>query len=92
MQDASYQKLLDLLCRTNDKEKISALLDALLTDKEKKELINRLKIFSLLEQGVTQREISSTLGVGIATVSRGAKAFQQYRMIDLLADMKNTPK
>ncbi|HAO59099.1 MAG TPA: transcriptional regulator, partial [Psychrobacter sp.] len=39
---------------------------------------NRVRIFDLLQQGVTQRAISQQLGVGIATVSRGAKALQRH--------------
>ncbi len=85
--DITYDYLLKLLTETDNKERLSEILAALLTEKEQQELANRLKIFALLQQGVTQREISAQLGVGIATVSRGAKVFTQHRIDELLPDI-----
>ncbi len=85
--DNAYAYLLKVLSKTDDQACLIALLDALLTDKEQTELANRLTIFALLQQGMTQREISAQLGVGIATVSRGAKAFSQHQIDDLLPDI-----
>ncbi|MDP6969455.1 MAG: Trp family transcriptional regulator [Gammaproteobacteria bacterium] len=51
-------------------------LDALLTPYEQQELVHRLQIFTLLAAGVSQREVAKQVGVGIATVTRGSKAFQ----------------
>ncbi|MBP2279457.1 TrpR family trp operon transcriptional repressor [Psychrobacter sp. PL19] len=90
--NGAYDYLLDLLLETNDKEQLSEILEALLTDKEQQELVNRLKIFALLHQGVTQREISARLGVGIATVSRGAKVFQQHQINELLPNISDKLK
>ncbi len=84
----AYQSLLNHLGQMNDANDISALLETLLTDKEQLDISNRILIFDLLKQGVTQRVISQQLGVGIATVSRGAKALQQLdnaAIDDLLA-------
>uniref|UniRef100_UPI002FD991AE Trp family transcriptional regulator n=1 Tax=Psychrobacter sp. TaxID=56811 RepID=UPI002FD991AE len=69
-----YQSLLNHLANCHDSSAIDELFTALLTDKEQQEIANRIRIFDLLERGITQREISEQLGVGIATVSRGAKA------------------
>lgn len=83
----AYDYLLKLLVETDNTERLSAIFDALMTEKEQTELANRLTIFALLQQGVTQREISAKLGVGIATVSRGAKVFSQHKIDDLLPDI-----
>lgn len=53
----------------------SALRD-LLTPNEFVEVTKRLQIFKMLEQGVPQRQIAETLGVGIATVTRGSRALK----------------
>ncbi|WP_320157758.1 Trp family transcriptional regulator [Psychrobacter sp. HII-4] len=53
----AYDYLLALLTQTNDKAHLSEILKALLTEKEQAELGNRLTIFALLQQEVTQREI-----------------------------------
>ncbi|WP_367108555.1 Trp family transcriptional regulator [uncultured Psychrobacter sp.] len=83
----AYDYLLKLLVETDNTECLSAIFDALMTEKEQTELANRLTIFALLQQGVTQREISAKLGVGIATVSRGAKVFSQHQINELLPNI-----
>ncbi|MES1965711.1 trp operon repressor [Psychrobacter sp. AH5] len=85
--DNAYDYLLGLLTHTDDKAQLSEIFAALLTEKEQTELANRLRIFALLQQGITQREISAQLGVGIATVSRGAKVFSQHHIDELLPDI-----
>lgn len=87
LSNSAYDYWLELLSNTTDKQQLAAIIAALMTTKEQQELQNRLKIFALLEQGVTQREISAQLGVGIATVSRGAKAYQQYPIAELLPEI-----
>ena len=57
-------------------EQMLAALEGLLTPYEQQELINRLQIFELLSQGVSQRQVAQQLGVGIATVTRGSRALQ----------------
>lgn len=85
MSTDPYQSLLTHLTSCDDRAHIDVLLDALLTDKEQHEIANRIRIFDLLERGATQRDISEQLGVGIATVSRGAKALQSHDVSALLA-------
>lgn len=85
MNTNPYQSLLTHLANCADSTDIEALLSALLTEKEQHEIANRIRIFDLLDKGVTQREISERLGVGIATVSRGAKAMQTHDVNALLA-------
>ena len=84
MSTNPYQSLLNHLANCNDSAAIDELFIALLTHKEQQEIANRIRIFDLLERGVTQREISEQLGVGIATVSRGAKAMQAHDLSALL--------
>lgn len=72
----AYKSLIEHLTQLSDSDQVEAVLAALLSDKEVQDIDNRVRIFDLLQQGATQRTISQQLGVGIATVSRGAKAFQ----------------
>lgn len=88
-----YQSLLNHLANCHDSSAIDELFTALLTDKEQQEIANRIRIFDLLERGITQREISEQLGVGIATVSRGAKAMQSHDVSALIkTHRENTHK
>lgn len=84
---ANYQALIKIICENPDKDFLLKLFDAVLTDKERAEIDNRLQIFALLQQGLPQREIAEQLGVGIATVSRGAKAYQVNDVAVLLPDL-----
>lgn len=72
----TQDELLDYLLAANDRESLAARLEQLLTPTEFEEIVKRLQIFNLLKAGVPQRKIAEQLGVGIATVSRGARALK----------------
>ncbi len=65
-----------LLAQQSEAEMAQAL-NSLLTPAEYTEISKRLQIFRLLRAGVPHRQIAETLGVGIATVSRGSRALHQ---------------
>ncbi len=68
--------LVNYLLSQKSAEEMKGALFRLLTPNECIELSNRLKIFQMLEEGVPQRKIADTLGVGIATVTRGSNALK----------------
>ena len=84
--------LTKLLTETNDVVTMTLLLKALFTSKELKELDNRLSIFQMLLKGKKQREISEELGVGIATVTRGAQAFEKEKIFKIESNIIDTLK
>lgn len=89
LQNANaYAYLIELLSDCTESQRMTQLLATLLTEKEQVELANRVLIFALLQQGLPQREIAERLGVGIATVSRGAKAYQVHHVEKLLPELK----
>lgn len=75
----SKKRLIKALSRISDPAKMEQALDAILTMREREEVENRLLIFKLLMEGVPQREIAAQLGVGIATVTRGANAMKRIK-------------
>lgn len=85
----AYDYLVELLSQTDDSDFIREILAALLTEKEQKEIANRIQIFALFQQALPQREIAERLGVGIATVSRGAKAYGQHDINQLLPNLSH---
>lgn len=66
--------LLEILCQIEDKREMALFLELLFTEKEAKEIDNRLEIFRLLLQQNPQRDVANALGVGISTVTRGSRA------------------
>lgn len=69
-------ELVEHLMAIRSEEQMEKALRDLLTPSEFAEVVKRLQIFKLLEQGVPQRQIAETLGVGIATVTRGSRALR----------------
>ncbi|NBO39115.1 transcriptional regulator [bacterium] len=66
------------------------LLRSLLTRAEIEALVQRLGILDGLARGTPQREISESLRVGIATVTRGSRVWQSEN--DLLRRYFPRPK
>ncbi len=71
------QQLLTFLLQQSRPEQLHQALQQLLSPSEYQEIAKRLQIIRLLQQGMPQRQIAQQLGVGIATVSRGARALAQ---------------
>jgi len=65
-----------ILSEISDPAEMRALLSVLLTQSELREIVNRVRIIEMLAQGTPHREIAANVGVGIATVSRGASAYK----------------
>ena len=80
-----------LLNKLESEQQIIEFLDALLTPKELDEIANRMAIIRLLRRGVSQREIAQQLGVGIATVTRGARVLKADGLEDLLLTYDEKP-
>ena len=76
MNTTHLNELLDHLHSMQDRDSLADALRDLLTPAELTEVCNRLQILRMLEAGVPQREIARQLGVGIATVTRGARALK----------------
>jgi len=73
-----------LLQKLESQQQVSNFLEALLTPKELDEIANRMEIIRLLRLGTSQREVAQQLGVGIATVTRGARVLKTGQLEQLL--------
>lgn len=65
--------LFSLIASLGSEDEAAALLTSLLTPDELHTLSERWQIITHLLSGETQREVKAKLGVGIATVTRGAR-------------------
>lgn len=72
---------LSLLSKTllaiENAEEMENVLTGLFTPAEIEEFAQRIKIFKMLKEKVPQRTIAQELGVGVATVSRGARELKE---------------
>jgi len=75
------QDLIQFLSEVDDATVLEKRLKVLLTPNEISEMVSRLKIIALLDEGVPQRDIAKQLGVGIATVTRGSRALKELKEI-----------
>lgn len=60
-------------------KEMEEFLIALLTPQELEAIPKRLQIVKMLKNGMTQRKIAESLGIGIATVTRGSKELKKNR-------------
>lgn len=72
-------ELVTYLRHQNSDTALREALLALLTPVELSEVSKRLQIFKMLDAGLPQRQIAESLGVGIATVTRGSRAMKAQR-------------
>ena len=75
------KKQLESLARTilklKSEKEVLEFLHWFFTPNELEHFPVRLEIIKMLKKGTPQREIAKKLGVGIATVTRGAKEIQR---------------
>ena len=88
--DIYKKELVKVLASIKDEATMNEFLADLLTGAEIEELPKRLQIIKQLDKGVSQREVAKNLGVGIATVTRGAKELKNKKggfrkILDLLS-------
>ncbi len=72
-------QLMEVLMSVKSKEEMEDFLRGLLTPTELEEIPKRLQIVVRLLKGQSQRQIADELGVGIATVTRGARELRSGR-------------
>ena len=72
-----FKLLVQAVLKLKTEKEVFDFLSEILTPQELKQLPTRLEIIKMLEKGIPQREIAKKLGVGIATVTRGAKELQK---------------
>ena len=71
------QNLARTILKLKSEKEVLEFLTWFLTPKELEHLPTRLEIISMLKNGVSQWEITKKLGVGIATVTRGARKLKK---------------
>ena len=83
MKNKSLNKLVNHFSQIQSEKEMENFLAGLLTEQEIEELGRRIDIVKMLKQGVSQHEIASKLGVGIATVTRGSKEIQRGNFVTI---------
>ncbi len=73
------EQLISILMTIDDKKEMEDFLRGLLTPAELEEIPQRLQIVVRLLKGETQRQVAANLGVGLATVTRGARELKNGR-------------
>jgi len=73
-QDASLDELVSVIqSAADDKKLLKEFLLDLLTPQELEEIPQRWQIIKLLARGIPQQSIAKSLGIGVATVTRGSR-------------------
>lgn len=72
-------ELIDTLLKIKTKGAMLDFLRGILTPRELEQLPTRLQIIKKLKRGTNQQNIAKSLGVGVATVTRGSRELKQGR-------------
>lgn len=73
MADKYLEKFAEEVLKIKNKKNMIEFFESIFTPHELDAVPKRLEIVKKLKNGVTHRNIASTLKVGIATVTRGAR-------------------
>lgn len=76
-EDQSFKELVLALSRTDDSELIEDFLRSLLTDNEVYEVSSRWALVKMIDQGITQRQISRDLGLSLCKITRGSRELKK---------------
>jgi TrpR family trp operon transcriptional repressor len=79
----ALEKIVQEIRKVKTDKELKTLILGLLTSGEIEEVAQRIEIVRMLKQGVAQHEIAARLGVGVATVTRGAKEIKLGRFNNL---------
>lgn len=90
----SFDELVSAINDIDTYEDTYKIMDELLTDKERYDLALRWKILKQLNEGKTQRDISSNLGVSLCKVTRGARVLKRKECVSkrILESSKKSAK
>ena len=79
LDQSQLNDLADTILQIKTRHEIIEFLHAILTPKELEEIPRRLQIVRKLKKGIPQHTIAQNLGVGVATVTRGANEIKKGR-------------
>lgn len=65
------------LARMDDPQEMEWFFAVTFTEKERQMIEERWRIFEALSEGASQRKAAQQTGAGIATITRGAKAYRE---------------
>jgi TrpR family transcriptional regulator, trp operon repressor len=83
MKKITINQLIETILSLKTKDQMENLLLGILTPQELEQLPVRLEVVKRLKKGDPQRKIADDLGVGIATVTRGATEIKKGRFKDV---------
>ncbi len=91
-EDDAFKELVLALSRTSDNDLIEEFLRSLLTDNEVYEVSTRWALVKLIDNGITQRQISRDLGLSLCKITRGSKELKKEdssfrRMLNLVSQV-----
>lgn len=77
--EGGFKKFVELVYGAKNKQGLEDFLTGITTQSEREILAHRLEIVERLLKDQPQHQIATDLGVGVATVSRGAKELANGR-------------
>jgi len=76
-EEQAVKELSRALALCDDPQLIVRFLNSLLTENEISEVASRWALVRLIDQGISQRKISSELGLSLCKITRGSKELKK---------------
>lgn len=70
-------ELSEILLDIDSKEKLESFLSDILTEKEKKDIVERFILMDEISQGISQRQIAKDRGLSLCKITRGSKMLKK---------------
>lgn len=70
-------ELIDTFCRITDADMMQRFFDEIFTPAERRDLALRWQSMRLIQEKISQRDISHQLGISLCKITRGAKILRQ---------------
>lgn len=91
-RDGALDELSVSLAQTDDPKLVREFLASILTEYEAHEIADRWALVRLIDGGMSQRNISRTLGLSLCKITRGSKELKKHnsafgRMVGIYKDV-----
>ena len=73
----AYDDIINVFAATTDEEDMKALFDDMLTDSERRDLVNRWLLMKDIYQGKPQRQIAADRSLSLCKITRGSRMLKK---------------
>jgi len=78
---SGFNEICSVFCEIHQLDQMKSFLEEILTPAERDDLALRWQLMKMLQDGMSQRQIASELGISLCKITRGAKILKDNQSI-----------